>query len=95
MSKNRVSNKQKTCKRRRVRKKSDGSLNQKDIEHNRKCEKKYMLIDNPWMKSVLNEKNPKGYNKYLKHLVTQRVSNLKKENKEKEAKQVKNIISLT
>ena len=54
-------NKQRTCKRRRVRKKSDGSLNQEDMEHNRKCEQKYMQIDNPWMKSILNNKKPKGY----------------------------------
>ena len=46
------------------------------------------------MKSVLNEKNSKGYNKYLKHLVKTKSINLKKENKEKEAKQVKYIIPL-
>ena len=70
-------NKHRTCKRRRVRTNSDGSLNQADMEHNRKCEKKYMFINNPWMESVLNEKNPKGYNKYLKQLVKQRASILK------------------
>ena len=36
-----------------------------------------MLIDNPWMKSVLNIKKPKGYDKYLKHLVKQRMTTLK------------------
>ena len=30
--------KNRTCKRRRVRKNSDGSLNEEDMEHNRKCE---------------------------------------------------------
>ena len=48
-----------TCKRRRVRKNSDGSLNEEDMEYNRKCEQKYMMIDNPWMKDVLNKKNQK------------------------------------
>ena len=61
------------CKNRRVRRNSDGSPNQEDVEHNRKCEQKYMLIDNPWMKEVLNKKNPKGYDKYLKHLVKERM----------------------
>ena len=51
--------KQRTCKRRKVRINSDGSYNQEDMEHNRKCEQKYMSIDNPWMKSVLNEKKTK------------------------------------
>ncbi len=38
-----------TCKRKRVRKMADGTLNQKDIEHNQKCQDKYMIEDNPWM----------------------------------------------
>ena len=39
-----MANKQRTCKRRKVRKNPDGSLNQEDMEHNRKCEEKYMKI---------------------------------------------------
>ena len=35
-------------KRRRVRKMKDGSYNQEDIDHNKKCEKD-MIKDNPWM----------------------------------------------
>lgn len=37
-----------------------------------------MFINNPWMKSVLNEKNPKGYNKYFKQLVKLKKSKTKK-----------------
>ena len=69
--------KQRTCKRRKVRINSDGSANQDDMKHNKKCEQKYMLIDNPWMKPVLNKIKPKGYNKYLKHLVKKRIKTLK------------------
>jgi len=70
--------KKRTCKRRRVRKNPDGSLNQKDMEYNKKCEQKYMFADNPWMKQVLSSKKPKGYDKYLKHLVKKRIKTLKK-----------------
>lgn len=73
-----MSNKRKTCKRIKVRINSDGSLNKDDVEHNRRCEQKYMLIDNPWMKSVLNGKNPKGYNKFLKNVIKKRRKTLKK-----------------
>ena len=73
--------KNRTCKRRKVRINSDGSFNQEDIEHNRKCEQKYMFIDNPWMKQVLNEKKPKGYNKVLKTLVKKRIKTLKNKTK--------------
>lgn len=66
-----------TCKRRRVRINSDGSYNQDDISHNKKCEEKHMLGDNPWMKSVLNKKNAKGYDKYLKDLVKNRTKTVK------------------
>ena len=46
-----------------------------------------MFINNPWMESVLNEKNPKGYNKYLKQLVKQRASILNiKQKKSKKSK---------
>lgn len=69
-----------TCNRRRVRINSDGSYNQDDISHNKKCEEKHMLGDNPWMKSVLNKKNAKGYDKYLKHLVKNRTKTVKKRN---------------
>lgn len=78
--------KRRTCKRRKVRINSNGSPNQDDMEHNNKCEQKYMLIDNPWMKSVLNNKKPKGYNKYLKHLVKKRIKTLKKSRKRKTKK---------
>lgn len=74
-------NKQGTCKRRKVRKNSDGSLNQEDMEHNRKCEQKYMMVDNTWMKDVLNKKKPTGYNKYLKQLVKKRVTTFKKKSR--------------
>ena len=67
-----------TCKRRKVRINSDGSLNKDDLEHNRKCEQKYMIIDNPWMKSVFNKKKPKGYDKFLKKTIKKRMKTLKK-----------------
>ena len=70
-------NKQRTCKRRKVRKNSDGSLNQEDMEHNKKCEEKYMMVDNPWMNVVLNKKNPTSYDKHLKHVVKKRMKTLK------------------
>jgi len=70
--------KKRTCKPHRVRKNPDGSLNQKDMEYNKKCEQKYMFADNPWMKQVLSSKKPKGYDKYLKHLVKKRIKTLKK-----------------
>ena len=81
--------KQRTCKPRRVRINSDGSRNQEDMEHNNKCELKYMLIDNPWMKPLLNKKNPKGYDKYLKHLVKERIKTLKISQKSKSRKVLK------
>ena len=37
--------KKRTCKRRKVRINSHGYPNQDDMEHNKKCEQKYMLID--------------------------------------------------
>ena len=71
--------KKRTCKRRKVRINSDGSLNKDDLEHNRKCELKYMFIDNPWMKSIMNQKKTRNnYNKYLKKLVKNRRKTLKK-----------------
>ena len=73
--------KSRKCKRRKVRQNPDGSFNQKDMEHNKKCEQQNMMVDNPWMKSVLNKKNPTGYNKYLKHLVIKRKATLKKNSK--------------
>ena len=36
-----------------------------------------MLIDNQWMNTLLNKKNPKGYEKYLKNLVKKRINTLK------------------
>ena len=59
--------KKRSCKLRKVRKKSD------EI-HNLKCEKKYMFIDNPWMKDVLKQKNPTGYNKELKKMIKARIA---------------------
>ena len=70
-------NNNRSYKRRRVRINSDGSVNQEDIEHNRKCEKKYMKIDNPWMNDILNNKNPTGYDRYLKQIVKKRIITLK------------------
>jgi hypothetical protein len=69
-------NNKRSYNRRRVRINLDGSANQEDMEHNRKCEKKYMKIDNPWMDGVLNNKNPKGYDKYLKQIVKKRIETL-------------------
>ncbi len=66
-----------TCKRRKVRINSDGSLNQDDLEHNRKCEEKYMLIDNPWMKPIIKNKKPKGYDKYLKNVIMKKIKTVK------------------
>ena len=37
------------CRRRRVRKNKNGTLNKKDLAHNAACLKKNMLKDNPWM----------------------------------------------
>ena len=69
-----------SCKRRRVRKMKDGTFNQKDIEHNQKCQDKYMLEDNPWMleKSAL---------KITKKLYPKLIKKRSKVNKEKERKQ--------
>lgn len=78
-----------TCKRIKVRKNKDGSLNEQDMEHNRKCEQKNMLKDNIWMKDILNKNNPKGYNKYLKLLVKKRIKTLKNKSKKKKSTKVK------
>ena len=78
-----------TCKRIKVRKNKDGSLNEQDMEHNRKCEQKNMLKDNIWMKDILNKKNPKGYNKYLKLQVKKRIKTLKNKSKKKKSTKVK------
>lgn len=74
------------CKRIKVRKNADGSLNVQDMEHNRKCEQKNMLKDNLWMKDILNIKKPKDYNKTLKLLVKKRIKTLKNKNKNKKTK---------
>jgi hypothetical protein len=47
------------CKRKRIRKNSDGSYNQDDIDHNDKCAKKYMLRDNSWIKKSRRRKSKK------------------------------------
>jgi hypothetical protein len=73
-SKKKGPSQKRTCKRRRVRKEADGSLNQENMEHNRKCERKYMMVDNPWMKKVLSTKKPP----HLFHIVQQRLADLKK-----------------
>jgi len=73
-SSNKKPSPKRTCKRRRVRKDADGSLNQDDLEHNRKCERKYMMIDNPWMEKVLKNKKPAD----LFHMIQQRLADLKK-----------------
>ena len=78
-----------TCKRIKVRINKDGSLNEQDMEHNRKCEQKNMLKDNIWMKDILNKKNPKGYNKYLKLQVKKRIKTLKNKSKKKKSTKVK------
>ena len=49
----------KDCKRKRIRKNSDGSYNQSDIDHNDKCAKKYMLRDNSWMKKSRRRRSKK------------------------------------
>jgi hypothetical protein len=67
-------NQRRTCKRKKVRIDSYGIRNKEDMEHNRKCDEKYMMIDNPWMKSVLRKKNPKGYDKFLKGLIIKKRS---------------------
>jgi hypothetical protein len=66
-----------TCKRRRVKRNSDGSYNEEDIKHNRNCEAKYMIKDNAWMKPILRNKKPKGSDKYLKMLLKKRIKTLK------------------
>jgi hypothetical protein len=76
--------KKRSCKRRKVRKGANGLPNKKDIEHNRKCERKYMLIDNPWMRKVLS--NKKKPNSYLKKIITQRMKTLKIKNKKSRSK---------
>lgn len=85
-SKSKIKN---TCKRIKVRKNKDGSLNEQDMEHNRKCEQKNMLKDNIWMKDILNKNNPKGYNKYLKLQVKKRIKTLKNKSKKKKSTKVK------
>ncbi len=61
--------KKRTCKRIKVRINKDGSLNEEDMEHNRKCEQKYMYVDNPWMKPLLKKKKLTRYQKYLKKML--------------------------
>ena len=52
--------KKKTCKRKRILNK-DGSINQANVEHNKKCEKD-MVKDNPWLNEKgLNEKEGEEY----------------------------------
>lgn len=86
---NKIKKPKNTCKRIKVRKNADGSLNEQDMEHNRKCEQKNMLKDNLWMKDILNIKKPKGYNKSLKLLVKKRIKTLKNKNKNKKTKKIK------
>jgi len=37
------------CKRKRIRKNPNGTLNQSDLDHNQKCVDMYMNFDNPWL----------------------------------------------
>lgn len=74
-------NKKRTCKRIKVRINKDGSLNEEDMEHNRKCEQKYMYVDNPWMKPLLKKKKLTRYQKYLKKMLTNRIQTLKRKDK--------------
>ena len=49
-----------SCKRKRVRKNPDGSLNQEDLQHNQRCVDINMISDNPWMlKKHLKRKSVK------------------------------------
>ena len=82
-SKTNSQNKKRTCKIRKVKTNSDGTPNEEDMEYNRKCELKYIFIDNPWMKPLLKEKNPKGYNKDLKEMVKKKIKDLKTKTKSK------------
>ena len=74
-------NKKRTCKRIKVRINKDGSPNEEDMEHNRKCEQKYMYVDNPWMKPLLKKKKLTRYQKYLKKMLGNRSKTLKKKDK--------------
>lgn len=74
-------NKKRTCKRIKVRINKDGSPNEEDMEHNRKCEQKYMYVDNPWMKPLLKKKKLTRYQKYLKKMLTNRIQTLKRKDK--------------
>ena len=80
-SKKNKNNKKRTCKRIKVRINKDGSLNEEDMEHNRKCEQKYMYVDNPWMKPLLKKKKLTRYQKYLKKMLTNRIQTLKRKDK--------------
>ena len=74
-------NKKRTCKRIKVRINKDGSPNEEDMEHNRKCEQKYMYVDNPWMKPLLKKKKLTRYQKYLKKMLGNRSKTLKRKDK--------------
>ena len=74
-------NKKRTCKRIKVRINKDGSPNEEDMEHNRRCEQKYMYVDNPWMKPLLKKKKLTRYQKYLKKMLTNRIQTLKRKDK--------------
>ena len=64
--------KARTCKRRRVRRGTDGSYNEEDLAHNQKCAEQYMMADNSWMSAALKgKKHPKvpGYGKFLRKAI--------------------------
>ena len=54
------------CKRKRVRKNKDGTLNEKDMEHNKRCRDLYELQDNPWMKDSRKKRTKKNRKKRTK-----------------------------
>tara|TARA_B100000683_G_scaffold78494_1_gene77614 strand:- start:55 stop:831 length:777 start_codon:yes stop_codon:yes gene_type:complete len=75
-----VKNNPKKCKRKRVRINKDGTLNEKDMEHNKRCQDLYELQDNPWIKDS-RKKRTKRINR--KRTKKNRKKRTKKDNKKK------------
>lgn len=59
-------NNPKKCKRKRVRINKDGTLNEKDMEHNKRCQDLYELQNNPWIKDSRKKRTKKDRKKRTK-----------------------------
>ena len=76
-----------SCKRKRVRKNPDGSLNQEDLQHNQRCVDINMFSDNPWMlKKHLKRKSVKRKSSGKRRSPKRKASKKKKSPKRKASK---------